>query len=41
VSLSKAGREAKWLCSLYKELGFNQRKPTLILRDNEGAMAMA
>lgn len=41
MSLSKAEREAKWLCNLYNKLRFGQKKPTLILGDNKGAMAMA
>jgi hypothetical protein len=41
VALSEASREACWLRSLYKELGYDQKKPTQIRCDNNGAIAMA
>jgi hypothetical protein len=41
VALSEASREAMWLRALYKELGFEQIEPTLILGDNDGSIAMA
>jgi hypothetical protein len=41
VALSEASREACWLRSLYKELGHDQKKPTQIRCDNNGAIAMA
>jgi len=40
VALSKAGREACWLRSLCKELGFPQSKPTEIRGDNIEAILM-
>ena len=41
VVLSESAREACWLRSLYNELGLLQRElPTLVLGDNEGAIAM-
>jgi hypothetical protein len=40
VALSKAGREACWLRSLFEELGLKQQHPTLIKGDNEGSIAM-
>jgi len=41
VALSEAAREACWLRSLFKELGYEQNYPTQIHGDNEGALAMA
>jgi hypothetical protein len=41
VALSEASHEACWLRSLYKELGYDQKKPTQIRCDNNGAIAMA
>jgi hypothetical protein len=41
VALSEAGREACWLRSLYEELGYSQKSPSLIKGDNDGSIAMA
>ena len=41
IALSEAGREACWLRNLYKELGYTQESPNLILGDNDGSIAMA
>jgi hypothetical protein len=41
ISLSEAGREACWLRSLYEELGYTQKIPNIIKRDNNGSIAMA
>ena len=41
IALSEAARDAKWLQSLYNELGYEQKGPTLLLGDNNGSIAMA
>jgi len=41
ITLSEAAQEACWLRSLYKELRYEQKHPTEIQRNNEGAIAMA
>jgi hypothetical protein len=41
VALAAATQEALWLRSLLGELGFAQEKPTLVLQDNQSAMAIA
>ena len=41
IALSKAGREACWLCNLYEEIGYNQLSPNIIKGDNEGSISMA
>ncbi len=40
IALSEAVHEAQWLRNLFKELGFRQTLPTMILGDNEGSIAM-
>jgi hypothetical protein len=40
IALSEVAREARWLRSLFKELGFEQTLPTTILGDNEGSITM-
>jgi hypothetical protein len=40
IALSEVAREAQWLRSLFKELGFEQTLPTTILGDNEGSIAI-
>jgi hypothetical protein len=40
VALSEAGRELCWLRSLYSELGFPQKLPTILRGDNNGSIAM-
>ena len=40
IALWEAGKEASWLCNLYKDLLFSQRDPTMILCDNTGAVAI-
>jgi hypothetical protein len=40
IALSEAAREARWLRSLFFELGFAQSMPTIIRGDNEGSIAM-
>jgi hypothetical protein len=41
IALSEASREAMWLRHLYEELGYIQEKPTLLIGDNNGSIAMA
>jgi len=41
ICLSDAAREVTWLRNLYKEIGFEEKEPTLIYGDNEGALAIA
>jgi len=41
IALSEASREAMWLRHLYGELGYIQEKPTLLIGDNNGSIAMA
>jgi hypothetical protein len=40
IALSETAREACWLRSLFKELGFEQVLPTEIRGDNKGTIAM-
>ena len=40
VAISKASREALWLCHLYGELGFAQKQATVLFGD-DGSIAMA
>ena len=41
IALSEAAREACWLRSLYKELGYDQQLSITIKGDNDGSIAMA
>jgi len=41
ICLSDATREAIWLRNLFKELGYEQKEPTLIYGDNLGSLAIA
>jgi hypothetical protein len=41
IALSEASREVCWLRNLYAELGESQNEPSVIMGDNEGAIAMA
>jgi len=41
IALSETAREARWLRSLFKELGFEQVLPTEIRGNNEGSIAMS
>ena len=41
VCLSDAAREANWLRNLYQEVGFSEKKSTLIYGDNQSALAIA
>ena len=41
IALWECGKEASWLRTLHKELGFEQRSPTTIVCDNTGAVAIA
>jgi hypothetical protein len=41
IALWEARKEALWLRNLYCELGFTQQKPTMIMQDNTGAIAIA
>ena len=41
IALSEAGREARWLCNLYEEIGYIQTSPNIIKGDNEGSISMA
>jgi hypothetical protein len=41
IAFWEAGKEASWLRNLYCELGFAQSKPTTIVQDNTGAIAIA
>ena len=41
ITLWKSGKEASWLRNLYRELGFLQQSPTLLICDNTGAIAIA
>ena len=41
VALSEAAHEAMWLRYFYRELGYVQKEPTLLLGDNDGSIAMA
>jgi hypothetical protein len=41
IALSEMGHKARWLRSLFKELGFKQVLPTEIRGDNEGSIAMS
>jgi hypothetical protein len=41
IVLSEASREVCWLRNLYAELGELQNAPSIIMGDNEGAIAMA
>ena len=40
VALSEASREAVWLNNLYEELGFPQKRPTIIKGDNDGSIIL-
>jgi hypothetical protein len=40
IALSEVAHEARWLRSLFKELGFGQTLPTMILGNNEGSITM-
>jgi hypothetical protein len=40
IALSEAGREATWLRKLYEELGFPQKKLTVIKGDNDGSVIL-
>jgi hypothetical protein len=40
IVLSEAGHEATWLRNLYEELGFPQKKPTVIKGDNDGSVIL-
>ena len=37
----EASREAMWLQNLFRELGYIQKEPILLLGDNDGSIAMA
>jgi hypothetical protein len=41
VALSEATDEACWLRSLHMELGFSEKTPTIIKKDNDGSIGMA
>jgi len=41
IALWEAGKEASWLRNLYRELGLPQQKPTTIMQDNTGTVAIA
>jgi hypothetical protein len=41
VTLSKAAHKAKWLATLYDELGYQANGPIKIFSDNNGSIAMA
>jgi Reverse transcriptase (RNA-dependent DNA polymerase) len=41
IALSESSHEIMWLRHLYGELGYIQKKPTLLLGDNDGLIAMA
>ena len=41
VALSESSCEIMWLRHLYRELGYIQKGPTLLLGDNDGSIAMA
>ena len=41
IALSKAACEAYWLRNLHNELGFLEKTPTIIKRDNDESIAMA
>jgi hypothetical protein len=40
IALSEVACKARWLRSLFKELGFEQTLPTTILGNNEGSIAI-
>jgi hypothetical protein len=40
IALWEAGKEASWLRNLYRELGFTQQQPTVIMQDNTGTVAI-
>lgn len=40
IAASRATQEAYWLCKLLKELGHEQKSPTQLLCDNQGALAL-
>jgi hypothetical protein len=41
IALWEAGKEASWLRNLYRELGYPQQQPTMLMEDNEGAYSIA
>jgi hypothetical protein len=41
VALAAATQEALWLRALLEELGLHQEQPTLLLQDNQSAIAIA
>ena len=40
ASIAQVTKEATWLQNLFLELGFPQRKPTIIFSDNQSALAI-
>ena len=40
MAVTCASQEAIWLCQLLEQLRFKQDKPTLLLGDNQGAIAL-
>ena len=41
IGLSHATQEVTWLRSLLKNVGFAQKKPTIIFEDNQGSISLA
>ena len=41
IGLSHATQEVIWLRSLLKNIGFAQKKPTIIFKDNQGSISLA
>ena len=41
VVLSEVAHKAKWLTSLYNELGYKLTEPATLLGDNNGSIIMA